>query len=270
MNKIFIALALAVAMTPAMAGGNSNNNGPIFGGDTTNNYNTTNKGGQGGQGGTGVGVGVGVAKSNASAGAVAGASNSNKIGVGVNNKNTNFNAMSQSSALDNRNYNSDYNSNVNVAKGGSAHQGQAQGQDQAQGQSQSSKQANAQSMTYNEADSMHYSGEYTVKTPVGTAVAPSIDPTAPCAIPLTGAGQNFSVGLSIGTAYVDKGCEMRETVRLGLMGDEKSQNMANMVIRGQLQGYLDEQREEEMARVEKLKEENEGTGLVSVFELTNY
>lgn len=36
MNKTFIALALAVAMTPAMAG---NNNGPTFG-STTNNCTT--------------------------------------------------------------------------------------------------------------------------------------------------------------------------------------------------------------------------------------
>lgn len=242
-KKTFIAVALtAILATPTLAG---NNNGPIFG-STTNNYTTNN------EGGTGIGIGVGNAKASAgaSAGALAGASNHTTVGIGV--KNDNFNAMSQSSALENtnQNFNSDFNANKQV-------------------QGQSSEQANRQVMHYNESDSMHYSGGYEVKN-VPNAIAADISPTVPCAVPLTGAGSGVGFGVSLGTAYIDEKCELRETVRLGLRGDAESKRMANMVIRGQLQGYLDEQREEEMARVEDLKAEAEGTGLVSVFELTDY
>lgn len=220
MNKSILAIALAVSMSSASAGGNSNNNGPVFGGDTTNNYNTTNnttnKGGQGGNGyGYGVGVGYGQATSNA--GAVAGASNTNNIGV--------------SNRVGVSNYSSNY------------MEGQRQGQAQKQAQQQNSEQANAQSMTYNESEGMHYSGEYTMKN-VPDAVAADISPTAPCAIPLTGAGSGVGFGLSLGTAYVDKNCEMREDVRLGLSGDSVSRSLANQVIQSRLRGHLDDATDE--------------------------
>ena len=134
-------------------------------------------------------------------------------------------------------------------------------------QSQSSKQANAQSMTYNEATGMHYSGEYTVKT-VPDAIAASIQPTAPCAIPLTGSGSGVGFGLSLGSAYVDKGCEIREDIRLGMSGDEESRRLANKVLHSRLKAHLNEGDEDEVVSVSKKDADNDGAA--NFFGLTSY
>ncbi|MCB9020174.1 MAG: hypothetical protein H6546_07580 [Chitinophagales bacterium] len=285
MKKTLVVLAIVASMSSAYASGS------LFGGDTNNYDNSvTNQGGKGGDGGnaSALGIGVGVGNAKASAGASAGASakanNTTSVGVGVKNSNsnlgvnkvdnTNFNSMGQSSSLANtnvgvnKNDNRDYNSNLNVSKGGSAQQDQGQGQDQMQEQSQTSKQANAQSMTYNEADGVHYSGEYSVKN-VPDAVAPSIDPTAPCAIPLTGAGSGVGFSLGLGTAYVDVGCEMREVVRLGLMSGNAAVNAkANEVLSTELDKYLPAKEVETISA----HEDNTSNDFesVSIFELTSY
>lgn len=72
----------------------------------------------------------------------------------------------------------------------------------------------------------------------------SPEPTAPCVV--TG-GAHFGVPGFIGGAsggIIDKKCEMREAVRIGLAGDATSKRMANEVIQNDLQGYLDEANEE--------------------------
>jgi len=212
MKRTFLTIAIVAALsTGAYAGGNNNQNGPKFGG-------------------SGDSTAVAGAAAGAVAGAAAGANasnfNSNSIGVGVSNKVVGINGQSQSLR----------NSNTAVGYGGDAEQGQLQLQ------GQSSKQANAQSMTYNEAQ-QDYSDTY--KEYAAPAYAPSIDPTVPCAIPLTGGITVPGVGgLAGGSAYIDKGCEIREMVRLGMQGDETSQRLANEVIQTELWNVLVEQSEE--------------------------
>jgi len=262
MKKTILFLAIMAATSTAFAGGNNNQNGPRFGG--------------GGDSTAVAGAAAG-AVAGAAAGANASNRNTNRIGVGVSNKTVGINEQSQSlhntntgvnsqgqslvntNDLSNRNTNlqgqSLYNKNTAVGVGGNAKQGQLQGQGQEQGQSQSSKQANAQSMTYNEANGVHYSGGYEAKirnTP--DAVAPSIQPSAPCAIPLAGAGAGPGVSISLGTAYVEKGCVLRETVRIGLSGDAVSRNLANQVIQGKLLEYLEQEDELAKARMEEAEE----------------
>lgn len=143
----------------------------------------------------------------AAAGAVAGASN--RTNVGVTNSNRTSVGVRSSNHNDNRS---------------TAIQGQLQGQ------------AQGQSVTYNEAK-QDYSNTY--EEYATAAYAPSINATVPCAIPVTGGLQLPGVGgLSGGSAYVDEGCELRETVRLGLTGDAQSRDMANAVLQQQLAGYI--------------------------------
>ena len=111
------------------------------------------------------------------------------------------------------------NRNTNVAKGGTAIQGQLQGQLQGQVQGQD----NDQNMTYNETDSMHYSGKYKVETNPSMGLG-GISPTAPCAIPLEGTYSGVGIGVGLGTAYVDEGCERRELIRMGLQSGNVEAN----------------------------------------------
>jgi len=250
MKRTILAIAMAAVMvSPAYA---------LFGGDdVTNNY-----GGQGGSASAGAAAG---AVAGAAAGANASNKNTNLIGVGVGvdsynrNSNTNLNSLGVSNHNANVGINGQSqslrNSNTAVGVGGNARQGQDQGQFQGQVQGQSSKQANAQSMTYNESEGVHYSGSYEAKirnTP--DAVAASIQPSAPCAIPLTGAGSGPGVSISLGTAYVEKGCVLRETVRIGMSGDAVSRNLANQVIQGKLLEYLEQEDELAKARMEEAEE----------------
>jgi hypothetical protein len=50
--------------------------------------------------------------------------------------------------------------------------------------------------------------------PVSTAYAPSIQATAPCALPLSGGVQFMNIGASAGSAYILKTCEDREAQRI--------------------------------------------------------
>lgn len=187
-----------------------------------------------------IGVGSASARSNATALAGASAHNTTVVGVGVKNHNT------------------------NVAVGGSARQHQGQLQGQMQGQL--NKQRNNQEMTYNEADGVHYSGGYTVRQKNVPAVsAPSIDPTAPCAIPLSGGGSGVGFGVSFGSAYIDEGCEQRELIRIGLTsGNTKAADKAAKLLNRQLDEALGEDEEDE-AVASGPSSTNEG-----VFALTNY
>ena len=185
MKKILTALAIvAMTATPVMAGGN--NNGPIFGGDTTNTYNTTNQGGQGGE-----------ASSSANAGALAGAavvgsgnsSNTNK------NKNTNTNFLGQAQGQD---------------------QGQQQGQDQLQGQGQAQSTENAnnskQKTEVNVEGDVFEAANIPVASAVGGQVGASGGGQYQCLVPVSMGGQGMTVGLSFGSAVRDSECVVFQLV----------------------------------------------------------
>ena len=57
-----------------------------------------------------------------------------------------------------------------------------------------------------------YGGTYTVKS-VPDAYAPSVYPTAPCRISISGAGSGVGFGLSIGGSVLDEDCNRRELSR---------------------------------------------------------
>lgn len=228
MMKSFLAITalLAVFSTGVFAGGNSNSNGP-----------SNNQGGQGGDAYAGAGAAAGaVAGAVAGANAGASANNTNLIGVGVKSSNYNSLGVSNRNANVGINHQGQSSSNTNLIGGSSQ---ALENSNDLSNRNYMEGQANAQSMTYNEATGVHYSGEYTVKS-APPAVAPGIDPTVPCAIPLTGAGSGIGFGFSVGTAYIDKGCELREEIRLGLSGDSVSQALANQLMQARLRAHLEE------------------------------
>lgn len=232
MKKTIITIAtMAILSGPAMG------TGSIFGGDTTNNH-----GGKGGKGGNAAAGAVAGAAAGAVSGAHAGASAINAVGLDLTNRNTNVGINGQSQT--NRNYMEGQSSTNTNLIGGSSQSlsNDSSNRNYMEGQSQS--QGNTQSMQYNEAAGVHYSGEYTVRG-VPNAIAPSVQPTTPCAIPLNGAGSGVGFGISLGTAYVDRNCELREDVRLGLAGDAASQYLANQVIQQRLRAHLEEGDESE-------------------------
>lgn len=169
MKKTLLALSLLAIWAPAIAG---NNNGPVFGGDTTNNYTTNN---QGGHGGTGI--------AGAAATAIAGGAE-----VDVRNSSTNLNT--------NLNHNS---ASVNSAN--------LQGQIQGQGQKQSTSNSNNSSVTV-QGDNFEAK-----RIPVNTAFAPSIAPTANCALSISGGVSVIGFSGSFGKAYIDETCAALEKVR---------------------------------------------------------
>ena len=267
-KKTFIATIIALSVTTAFAGGN--NNGPKFGGSDSNAS----------AGALGVGIGVGVGHAKAGAAAI----NSNKIGVGVQNKvginndvnnhnfnrnlndnhnfNRNLNDLSNRNVNDNHNFNR--NLNENTAVGGRAKQDQGQ----MQGQALNSKQANDQSMTYNEANGLHYSGEYKVKMAPAIGAA-SIPPSAGCQKPVTGGLSGTLGGVTFGTTYTDETCIMYEDIRFGMEGDEESRRLANMVIQNRLMGHLEKQDEVAAANQQVLNDYTPPAE-VSVWALTDY
>lgn len=248
MTKTILAIAITLSMTTAFAGNNkygAGNSSAVAGAINSNR----------------IGVGVGVRSTNR---------NTNVNSLGVSNHNANVGINGQSQTNRNTNLNSDYNSNTNKAYGGHASSlafgGSAkQGQDQAQRQSQNQLQGNHQVLQYNESNGLHYSGEYSVEnTPSVNAIAPPS--TAPCYVGV-GASVNlpgFGGGLSGG--IYDKECEIRETVRIGLMGDALTKNLANQVLQNKLLGYLEEEDETTQARLEIASE----VETANVFDLTNY
>lgn len=51
------------------------------------------------------------------------------------------------------------------------------------------------------------------RNPVSTAYAPSIAPTALCALGVSGGAQGVSFGLSFGKSYIDENCQVLEQIR---------------------------------------------------------
>lgn len=111
----------------------------------------------------------------------------------------------------NTNLNTNHNSNVNT-------QGQQQGQ--LQGQAQSTENAN------NSKQDVTVEGDtYKAKDiPVSTAYAPSIAPTANCALSVSAGVQFMGFGGSFGKAYVDQNCAELEAVRSvsQVLGDKET------------------------------------------------
>lgn len=164
--------------------GNDNSNGGCQGnctGDTTNNVTNQGGAGYGGAGGSSVAYGGASNATGGSATAIGGSSH-----VDVHNSSTNLNA----------NTNKVESSNV-------------QGQIQGQGQKQSTNNAN------NSTNSVVVQGDNfeAKRIPVNTAFAPSIAPTANCALSVSAGVSVIGFSGSFGKAYIDKECVANEDVR---------------------------------------------------------
>lgn len=108
-----------------------------------------------------------------------------------------------------------------------------QGQDQAQGQSQS--------VTVNAAGGGG-------KRPVSTAYAPSVQPTAPCYVPVNAGASGVGFSASLGTAVHDKECTALETIRIGQASENQYvRDLAAELLARKLEGYLDDEPDEEPA-----------------------
>lgn len=123
--------------------------------------------------------GTGVATAGSSSSAVGGGAN-----VDVRNTNTNLNSS---------------NSSVNSSN--------VQGQIQGQGQKQSTENSNNSSVTVG-GDTFEAR-----RIPVNTAFAPSIAPTANCALSVSGGVSVIGFSGSFGKAYIDENCAALEKVR---------------------------------------------------------
>ena len=87
-----------------------------------------------------------------------------------------------------------------------------------------------------------HKGTYDKYTP--SAAAPSIDPTVPCAIPVTAGIGVPGLSASGGTAYIDEGCELRELIRIGLTsGNAVAEDKAAQLLNRQLDEALAESEE---------------------------
>lgn len=107
---------------------------------------------------------------------------------------------------------------------------------QLQSQALISRQANSQTFSYTESDRGNTYEDYTPN-----AVAPSIDPTVPCAIPVSMGVGVPGLAASGGTAYIDEGCEQRELIRIGLTsGNAAAEGKAAQLLNRQLDEALAE------------------------------
>ena len=80
-------------------------------------------------------------------------------------------------------------------------------------------------------------GDYKDYTP--SVSAPRIDPTVPCAIPVSVGVGVPGFAASGGTAYVDTGCEQRELIRIGLTsGNVQAEAKAAALLNRQLDAAL--------------------------------
>jgi len=240
MKKTFYSL-IAAAVLLASAGafatpqnsnpcGNNGNNCNVGGsggnGGNGGNGGAGGLGGQGGSGGTGYG---GSATAGAAAAATANASNRNDI------RNTNAQGQMQGQAQGQqqqiRNSGNSTNDNRSSATGGSVlgsgNSTATGGSVRDSGNSASvsgsfsggNTQTNAGNNSSNAASgnstSVAVAGDVyeAARIPVSTAYAPSISPTAVCALSMSGGAQGSMFGFSLGGSYIDKNCEHLEQVR---------------------------------------------------------
>lgn len=116
---------------------------------------------------------------------------------------------------------SNHNTNLNSNSQGQQ-QGQLQGQLQGQIQGQAVENANnAKQKTEVTVEGDTYKAK---DIPVATAYAPSIAPTANCALSVSAGVQVMGFGGSFGKAYIDKNCEALEAVRSvsQVLGDKET------------------------------------------------
>lgn len=71
----------------------------------------------------------------------------------------------------------------------------------------------AQGQAQQNTSSVNVDGDHEARNPVSTAYAPSIAPTANCALSVSGGVQVMGLGASFGKAYVDENCAALEAVR---------------------------------------------------------
>jgi hypothetical protein len=185
MKKTVLALALLAVIGTANATDKKEGNTTI---------NTTNQGGTGG-----IGYGGSGGNSNATAISTGGAAYaSGGVGFGgtsnvdVRNSSTNVNGNSNTNKVEN--------SSLNV---------QGQTSEQAQKQNQSTNNAN------NSTNSVVVEGDSfeARRIPVNTAFAPSIAPTANCALSVSGGISTIGFSGSFGKAYIDQNCATNEDIR---------------------------------------------------------
>jgi hypothetical protein len=99
----------------------------------------------------------------------------------------------------------------------------------------------SQTMNYTEAQ-QDYSKTYKKYTP--TAVAPSINATTPCLIPISGALGVPGLSVGGGSGVLDKGCEERELIRLGLSSDNNDTwLLANRLLQTRLTAVAESDQE---------------------------
>lgn len=212
MKKILLSsvvVALFGIMGSALAANNGddcNGNGSCATGATTNNI--TNHGGAGGAGGAGGSASAyGGAGGSAVAGATGGSVKSD-IKNTVNSSNTNVNANS--------------NSNKNTVNSSNV-QGQIQGQAQKQSTENSNNSSNSVTVQGDNFEAR--------RIPVSTAFAPSIAPTANCALSVSGGVSFIGFSGSFGKAYIDENCAALERVRtVSLVLGDKSTAEALMCL----------------------------------------
>ena len=145
--------------------------------------------------------------------------NSNEIGIRNSNENTNVNLNNAES----RSYSSSKAIGVGVGVGlGVGVGGDSKAVSISEGGTASASNA-GNTLTIEGSTYVHKAQQ---RDPVHSAVAPSIEPTALCAIGVSGAVQGVSVGISMGTSYVDENCVRLEQVRMvaGVLGDLQTAN----------------------------------------------
>lgn len=126
----------------------------------------------------------------------------NAGGLGGSGGNANATAFGGSSNVDVRNTNTNLNSSNS-----SVNSSNVQGQIQGQGQKQSTE--NSNNSTVNVAGDTFEAR----RIPVNTAFAPSIAPTANCALSVSGGVSVIGFSGSFGKAYIDENCAALEKVR---------------------------------------------------------
>lgn len=75
---------------------------------------------------------------------------------------------------------------------------------------------------------------------------PSIQSTVPCYATSSGGLATSTFGLSLGGGTIDEECRKDERIRLGIMsGDQKTIDLANKLLRKELNQYFDESGDKE-------------------------
>lgn len=126
----------------------------------------------------------------------------NQGGTGVATSGSSSSAVGGGASVDVRNTNTNLNSSNS-----SVNSSNVQGQIQGQGQKQSTENSNNSSVTVG-GDTFEAR-----RIPVNTAFAPSIAPTANCALSVSGGVSVIGFSGSFGKAYIDENCAALEKVR---------------------------------------------------------